>query len=297
MTTEPHGSAETTTANQAASAPANSTTQATQAIEVSEAASLIASRRAELGIEPGGSRPAARSLETVCAEVLAKNERAKPTEADLDAMERRADAERAAERRYRQQNAWRSLVAARGERYADCRLANYQATTDAQNAALERVRGFCESMPEYYGDGRGIVFYGPAGTGKDHLLTAALRYAVLKHGYEPLWVNGMDLYGSFRDAIGGDRDEHSMLSRYIDADILAISDPLPPFGTLTDFQASMLFRVVDGRYARLRPTWATMNVKDGKEAGERLGVQILDRLKHGSLAIDCNWPSFRKVAQ
>lgn len=297
MTTEPHGSAETTTANQAASAPASSTTLTTPASEAYEAAALVASRRAELGIEPSGSRSTPKTLETVCAEVLAKNERAKPTEAELDAMERRVDAERAAELRYRQQNAWRSLVASRGERYADCRLANYQATTDAQKTALERVRGFCESMPDYYRDGRGIVFYGPAGTGKDHLMTAALRYAVLKHGYEPLWVNGMDLYGSFRDAIGSDRDEFSMLAKYIDADILAISDPLPPFGTLTDFQASMLFRVVDGRYARLRPTWATMNVKDGKEGSERLGAQILDRLKHGALAIDCNWPSFRRVAQ
>lgn len=276
------------------SAPASNTTPTTPATEASRVSAAVEARRAELGIHAADK---AKRLDAVCAEILTKGERQRPTDEQLAEMERRADAERAGELRWRQQNAWRSLVAARGERYADCRLSNYETPTDAQAAALERVRGFCEAMPDYHREGRGLVLYGPAGTGKDHLLTAALRYAVLKHAYDPLWVNGMDLFGSFRDAIGQDRDEHAMLARYIDAEILAISDPLPPFGTLTDFQASMLFRIVDGRYAALRPTWATMNVKDGREGSERLGAQILDRLKHGAVAIDCNWASYRKVAQ
>jgi hypothetical protein len=36
-----------------------------------------------------------------------------------------------------------------------------------------------------------------------------------------------------------------------------------------------------------------MNVKDSNDASKRIGAAIVDRLKDDSLALFCNWPSYR----
>ena len=182
----------------------------------------------------------------------------------------------------------------RGPRYEPCRFSTFECRHDAQTKALEAVQGFCDKMPDYQREGRGLVLFGPAGTGKDHLMVASLRVAVFKHRLEPKWVNGMELFGEFRDAIDNGTSESDLIARYSRADILAISDPLPPFGALTEFQAAMLFRIIDARYARMLPTWATVNIKDGREGAERFGSQILDRIRHGAVQVACNWPSYRE---
>lgn len=219
-----------------------------------------------------------------------------PPKSDAQIAAEEAERERrvAERRQWERGQRWSELVASRGSRYADARLTNYAVYDQRQQSAIDRVREFCEAMPERSHDGCGLVLFGPSGTGKDHLMMAALRAAVVKWDFKPLWINGMELFGELRDAIGGDRDESQVLRRFMSADILAISDPLPPFGSLTEYQASMLFRIIDGRYANQRPTWATVNVVNGEEAKTRMGAQIQDRLRHGAVTVHCNWPSFRE---
>jgi DNA replication protein DnaC len=282
-----------------ASDPASSSTPTTPTNELSEVehaaevAAMIEARRRDLGIV---DRPPKSAGEIVQA-IMAKPTRPALTEqqaADLEAAREREAEER---RKWERHDTWKNLIGKRGERYGKCNLTDYEIyDATRQPAAVARIRSYCEDILGADTEGRGLVLYGPAGTGKDHLLVAALRYAVYRHGFRPLWVNGMELFGEMRDAIGGDRDESSVLERYMRADILAISDPLPPFGPLTEFQAATLFRIIDGRYSRCLPTWATINVKDGKEGSERMGSQITDRLRHGAVAIDCNWPSYRARA-
>jgi hypothetical protein len=56
----------------------------------------------------------------------------------------------------------------------------------------------------------------------------------------------------------------------------------------------MLFRILDGRYNHLRPTWVSVNVSNRNELDERMGVTLAERLVDGALTIFCNWPSYRK---
>lgn len=109
------------------------------------------------------------------------------------------------------------------------------------------------------------------------------------------WQNGMDLFGDIRDAMDTGDTERSLVARLVAPDVLYMSDPLPPIGKLTEFQAGLLFRVLDGRYNRRRPTWATINVSSGAELDDRIGPQNGDRLRDGALAIFCDWSSYRKV--
>lgn len=108
------------------------------------------------------------------------------------------------------------------------------------------------------------------------------------------WVNGSTLYRSMREGMG--EDEGELINRYVYPSILYLSDPIPPVGSLTPFQATTLFSIIDARYRDKLPTWSSLNVADGGEAAQRLGSAIADRLRDGAISLSCSWPSFRKGA-
>ena len=88
-----------------------------------------------------------------------------------------------------------------------------------------------------------------------------------------------------------------MIAELARPDVLCLSDPLPPVGALTQFQATMLYRLVDARYSRGVPTICTVNVADDAEADERMGVPTWDRLCHGAWKLHCAWPTYRRPAR
>ena len=184
-----------------------------------------------------------------------------------------------------------------GCRYADLTLPGFIVSTEdacrrKQERVLDQLTAYRDSLKKSVTDGSGVFLFGPAGCGKDHLLSALMLDAV-RAGYSVKWLNGMDIYGEFRDVMDSDTTEREMVVGMARPDILALSDPIPPSGCVTDFQRSQLFRVIDRRYRNRKPTWLTANVSSREEADQRFGVQLVDRLTHGALCLPFNWPSFR----
>lgn len=182
------------------------------------------------------------------------------------------------------------LLKAIGPRHAACTFANYQTVHDGQREVVAELLKHAQS-----GEFRNVILYGTKGTGKDHLLMALAKEFYTLWGQVPMWVNGVDLFDTLRqEALGnsprllmyGDEDYHT-------AQMLWISDPLPPTGVLSEFQQSALFRIIDIRYRNFLPTWISLNVQGGAEAEQRLGAQVVDRLRHGALSLQCYWPSYR----
>ena len=200
------------------------------------------------------------------------------------------------ERRRRVNECWREWSQAVGERYWQCSIANFHAVEEAAKSARTAVDEYCRSIVESVKSGAGLLLFGPKGTGKDHLLSHASMCAIA-HGIRVLWKNGADLFGDVRDSIGADGGERQFLVQFIRAPVLYISDPLPPAGKLTEFQAATLFRILDGRYRARRPTWVSVNATGRVDLEERLGAQNADRLRDGAVAIYCNWPSYRKPSR
>jgi hypothetical protein len=124
-------------------------------------------------------------------------------------------------------------------------------------------------------------------------MAAALYEGVGRFGARCKWVNGLDLFADARDDIAGHSSERERVEELTRPDILAISDPLPPGGKLTDWQTNLLLRVVDRRYRDLRPIFLTLNAADEKDCDERLTPPVWDRLQEGAEVFCCNWASHR----
>lgn len=194
---------------------------------------------------------------------------------------------------------WEKVCGQIGSRYDGCRLSNFKRHGTAeeqsrQDTAITELRRFVNSTIANVTTGKNLVLIGPPGTGKDHLMTALMNNAC-GFGCSVLWKNGITLFADFRDSIKTQEPEKSLLDKYAAPDVLAISDPVPPWGEITDHQAALLFRIVDERYRRLKPIWITGNFVDGDDVKARLGSQVRDRLRHGGLAIRCDWNSYRKM--
>jgi DNA replication protein DnaC len=190
---------------------------------------------------------------------------------------------------------WQDFSRRIGPRYTDCTLDNFVATTAEQKQVVANLLAYAENVKANCKAGRGLLLFGPKGTGKDHLITAVAKY-VLAAGGSVAWRNGVDLFGDIRDAIAQEGSERDFVASLVRPDVFYLSDPLPPSGKLTEFQSSMLFRILDGRYRAMRPTLVTVNATGRQDLEDRLGAQNADRLRDGTLTLFCGWPSYRKPA-
>lgn len=182
-----------------------------------------------------------------------------------------------------------------GERYAGCTFEGYRLDDGpAQAAALRRVQAYVDALADEHPGN--LVLFGPPGTGKDHLMTAALFEAIARYGLLVCWRDGSRLWQTLRESFNGDASaEHRTFRLATNAQIFAISDPAPPKGEASRFFADFLQRVIDERYRRRMPTWATLNA-EGAAAERLLSAPLVDRLRDGATAINCNWQSYRKAA-
>lgn len=172
---------------------------------------------------------------------------------------------------------------------------SFDAETDAQRRVVQVLREFAANVSDRIETGEGLLLFGPKGTGKDHLAICCLREAA-KAGYTTFAEDGQSLFQIFRDAIQSEASEKDRIAVYTKPDVLLISDPIPVGASASDYQRTILWRIIDRRYRDLKPTWVTMNVTDPKEAEAKLGGQIVDRLRDGATAVRCEWPSYRKAS-
>src|SRR5262245_11323771 len=189
----------------------------------------------------------------------------------------------------------RRLVAELGPRYAPGRatLDAYRCPHPGQAELIKRLWQIAAELPQWVQAGSGLVWYGPCGTGKDHLASALLYIAAGRHGLSASWVCGMELFGRFRDNIDQQRTEQAEIERLSRPDILCLSDPVPPVGDASAWNLTLLYRVLDRRAHLLRPTWATVNAASPAELEAKLSEPVWDRLKHGAELLPFFWPSYR----
>jgi len=185
-----------------------------------------------------------------------------------------------------------------GRRYARCSFDNFEVgplEKAKKQAALDACVEYAANFREHFEAGRSLVIVGPKGTGKDHLLTATIRRIAKSFGRpgKVMFRDGLSLFSEFRAAFGTETTEQSIIRRYIAPALLAISDPLPPRGMLSEHEQRMALRIIDGRYRESRPMALTINAANRKEIGDRMGVQACDRIFDCAVVVRCVWESYR----
>ena len=229
---------------------------------------------------------------------LRRNFELKPLDEVQAAERKRAAREREEqERRDRIAQQSRALTSRVGKRYSQCSIEGFEISSDRheaarQRAVLSKIAAYRDSVASAIDAGENLVLCGKKGTGKDHLLSV-LMFAAIQEGKTVQFWSGVDLWASIRDAIDSAKSEKTWLAEILAPDVLAISDPLPPIGSLTDFQSACFFRIVDARYRAMKSVWVTTN-SGGEDAETRAGSQAIDRLRDGSLSVTFDWKSHRK---
>lgn len=188
------------------------------------------------------------------------------------------------------------LAIALGYRYANASFESYEVYNRTQKACVERLLRFAESMPDALQSGGGLLLFGNPGTGKDHLLAALLRVAVVLHGLSVRWIDGGDLFDKIHLALCSDGDyEWRKLSESFHAPhVLAISDPQPPQDSLSPQQVRRLRDIIDKRYRAGKSTWLTTNI-DQRDYAERLFTKpVMERMREQASVVLCDWPSYRE---
>ena len=188
----------------------------------------------------------------------------------------------------------RALESSLGARYSRlrCDLDKFQIYDKKQATALAEVRAVISTIKATVEAGDGVMLIGQVGTGKDYLL-AALLYAAAEELIPVKHVNAQEVFGGFRDRIDtGDSDEDYFRS-LIAPDVLGLSDPIPPTGSVGNWDVQNLYRIIDRRYKEMKSTWVSLNAVNIEEVTKQLSAPVFDRLRHNARIIPCFWPSYR----
>ena len=187
-------------------------------------------------------------------------------------------------------------------------LAGYRAYSPAQQRALLRARRFVDEFVPGAAGQRALLFCGPPGTGKTHLLCAMLRELAAKKGVRGRYEEFFLLLSDIRDGFSRGLSSREWLDPLRQVDVLAI-DEIGKGGKNREFEQGILDEVLSVRYNAGRPTLLATNYPrpgtvewefkaDGQAAEnleQRLGPRIHSRLHEMCDLIDVLGPDQREV--
>jgi DNA replication protein DnaC len=281
-----------------------STIQIDDSKALADLAAWIKERQDAEAYEPRGPATVRETLASVNARFLAMT----PEQIERDEQVKREAEQRELDRikaeKESRPHRWRTFCEARDcTAYADVTLGGFVLSKDSaacgrQKGVVDAIRDYTASVSARRAAGEGVLLYGPPGTGKDHFAMIVMRAAFVGCGMKIERINGPEWYGALRDMMDSESSlERVEIDRLSKCDYLLVSDPLPPIGSLSSYQSSMLYRVLEKRQATDRPTIVTMNCDGIDDATKRLGGPTVDRMRFKSWVMECDWPSHRKPAK
>ena len=191
-------------------------------------------------------------------------------------------------------------------KFLDKTLDLYRPYSPPQARALARARRFVDEFVPRASGVRALLFCGPPGTGKTHLLTAMLRELALKTGLRGRYEEFFLLLSDIRDGFSRGLSSREWLEPLRSVEVLAI-DEIGKGGKNREFEQGVLDEIISFRYNAGRPTLLATNYpragstwKFGAEGEisetleQRVGARIFSRLHDLCDVIDVVGPDHRK---
>lgn len=182
-----------------------------------------------------------------------------------------------------------------GPLHSQCTIKNFEAVTEDQQRIKDAMVAYAKDIQHNVTSGRGLVLTGSVGTGKDHLLCALAKWAIV-NGCSCQWRSGPSLWAEFRDGMTEETTEKSTLKPLYECDVLILSDPLGVGQTLMDYRKEKLYQIVDERTRRMRPIWLSANILTHGAAERAFGTPTWDRLIGNAAWHILAWESYRRKA-
>jgi DNA replication protein DnaC len=183
-------------------------------------------------------------------------------------------------------------------KFLDRTLSGYRAYTPSQQRALLRARRFVDEFVPGAAGQRALLFCGPPGTGKTHLLSTMLRELAAKKAVRGRYEEFFLLLSDIRDGFSRNLSSREWLEPLRQVDVLAI-DEIGKGGKNREFEQGILDEVLSVRYNAGRPTLLATNYpptgavwqfkSDGQLAEnleQRVGPRIYSRIHEMSDIIE-----------
>jgi len=151
-----------------------------------------------------------------------------------------------------------------GVRYQDATLESFQAATADQQMARNMAQDFTLMYPKVRG---GLVFWGPVGTGKTHLVVGIFRELTLRKGVGCRFVDYGNLLQDIKRSYSGHQGDSSVMLPLVNVDLLVI-DELGK-GRNTEWEQTVLDDLISRRYNANRITLCTTNFEPWTASEQR----------------------------
>ncbi len=184
------------------------------------------------------------------------------------------------------------LIRAAGLRYSDATFDSFEIGNDEHSNkrrhAFNTVGNWVAN--ESWRSGSCLLLCGRCGTGKDHLAVAAAKRIIEVHGACCHYATGAAIFREAKDFDAGGLN----LEKYTDRHVLILSDIVNASGGVSEFEAGVLYSILDARYRDQLPCVVSVNANGANDLDDRIGKRVADRLLHRATVTTFDWPSYRR---
>jgi len=175
-------------------------------------------------------------------------------------------------------------------------LDDYQPANKSQAKALTVARKYSDNFAERYEAGGCLVFLGPVGVGKTHLVCGIASH-VIAAGYSSLFTTVIEAVRMVRSTYGGKSEltESQAIHRFTWPDLLILDELGVQYGSDNEFL--ILTELINLRYADCKPTILLSNLMPN-EFESFVGDRVFDRLhENGGMVLPIMGDSHRRNAR